>query len=68
MIVPSFSPHGFVPAMPLRQVVCLWHYQGAKSLSLGPLGDSNVIVLAKHLEITFLDLLPVVAVQSLSRV
>ena len=40
----------------------------SKVTVFGALGNSNVIVLAKHLEITFLDLLPVVAVQSLSRV
>lgn len=40
----------------------------SKVTVFGALGNSNVIVLAKHLEITLLDLLPVVAVQSLSRV
>lgn len=56
-MIPSSSPHGIVPATPWREGVCLWHYQKAKSASLEPLGNSNMAVLGKHLEITLPHLL-----------
>ena len=56
--LPCLQGRSFVGGIIKEQSHCLW----------GPLGNSNVIFLAKHLEITFLDLLPIVAVQSLSHV
>ena len=56
--LPCLQGRSFVGGIIKEQSHCLW----------GSLGNSNVIFLAKHLEITFLDLLPIVAVQSLSHV